>query len=230
VGEATISVNGSIAIAGQAPIVIQRRFSSGNAALLASGAIATPAAALLGSGFDNVNISSINLDIVSSEAKNSATLERISLDRTEVARGENVEIQAYVRTDSGRQFVERIPVQIPADAPSGQLMIMVGDGATLQESSSAKVFVPRELGQLVDAINKTKKNDRLYLKLLRPAPGVVIGSNELPNLPPSMVATLNNERTSGGYTPLMLSMVYERELPPADFVISGQQVIAVTVK
>jgi SpoIVB peptidase S55 len=230
VGEATISVDGSIAVAGQAPITIQRRFSSGNAALLAAGAIATPAAALLGSGFDNVNISAVNLNILSSEAKNSATLERISLDRTEVGRGENVEIQAYVRTDSGKQFVERIPVQIPADAPSGQLVIMVGDGATLQESSSAKVFVPRELGQLVDAINKTKKNDRLYLKLLRPAPGVVIGSNELPNLPPSMVATLNNERTSGGYTPLMLSLVYERELPPAEFVISGQQVIAVTVK
>jgi hypothetical protein len=230
VGEATISVNGSIAVAGQDPILIQRRFSSGNAALLASGAIATPAAVLLSSGFDNVNISSINLDIVSTEAKNSATLERISLDRTEVGRGENVEIQAYVRTDSGKQFVERIPVQIPADAPSGQLMIMVGDGATLQESSSTKVFVPRELGQLVDAINKMKKNDRLYLRLLRPAPGVVIGSNELPNLPPSMVATLNNERTSGGYTPLLLSPVYERELPPAEFVISGQQVIAVTVK
>lgn len=230
VGEATISVDGSIAVSGQAPITIQRRFSSGNAALLAAGAIATPAAALLGSGFDNVSIGAIKLNIVSSEEKNAATLERISLDRTEVGRGENVEIQAYVRTDSGKQFVERIPVQIPADAPSGQLMIMVGDGATLQESSSAKVFVPRELGQLVDAINKTKKNDRLYLKLLRPAPGVVIGSNELPNLPPSMVATLNNERTSGGYTPLMLSPVYERELPPAEFVISGQQVIAVTVK
>jgi hypothetical protein len=230
IGEATISVDGSIAVSGQSPIAIQRRFSSGNAALLAAGSIATPAAALLGSGFDNVNIKSITLNVVSSEEKNAATLERISLDRTEVGRGENVEIQAYVRTDSGKQFVERIPVQIPADAPSGQLMIMVGDGATLQESSSAKSFVPRELGQLVEAINKTKKNDRLYLRLLRPAPGVVIGSNELPNLPPSMVATLNNERTSGGYTPLLLSPVYERELPPAEFVISGQQVIAVTVK
>lgn len=230
VGEATISIDGSINVDGQPSIGIQRRFSSGSAALMAAGSIATPAATLLGSGFDNVNIKGINLDITSSEDKNAATLERISLDRTEVGRGENVEIQAYVRTDSGRQFVERIPVQIPADAPSGQLMIMVGDGATLQESSSSKSFVPRELAQLVDAINKTKKNDRLYLRLLRPAAGVVIGSNELPNLPPSMVATLNNERTSGGYTPLQLSAVYEKELPPAEFVISGQQVISVTVK
>jgi len=230
VGEATITVDGSINVDGQPAIGIQRRFSTANAALMAAGAIAVPAATLLSSGFDNVNIKGITLDITSSEQKNAATLERISLDRTEVTRGENVELQAYVRTDSGRQFVERIPVQIPADAPSGQLMIMIGDGAALQEASSAKVFVPRELGQLVEAINKTKKNDRLYLKLLRPAAGVVIGSNELPNLPPSMVATLNNERTSGGYTALTLSPVYEKELPPAEFVISGQQVISVTVK
>lgn len=230
VGEATISVDGSVNVQGQPSIAVQRRFSSANAALLAAGAVATPVAALLSSGFDNVDIKGLTLDVTSSEVKNTANLERISLDRTEVGRGENVEIQAYVRSDSGKQFVERIPVQIPADAPSGQLMIMVGDGATLQESSSAKVFVPRDLSQLVEAINKTKKNDRLYLRLLRPAPGVVIGSNELPNLPPSMVATLNNERTSGGYTALNLSQVYERELPPADFVISGQQVITVTIK
>ena len=107
---------------------------------------------------------------------------------------------------------------------------MVGDGAAIQESSAAKSFVPRELKQLVEAINKTKKNDRLYLKLLRPAPGVVIGSNELPNLPPSVVATLNSERTSGGYTALTLSPLFERELPPADFVINGQQVISIVVK
>lgn len=230
VGEATVSVDGSIAIDGQDPIGLQRRFSSANAALMAAGSVAAPVAALMSSGFDNVNIKSIVLDINTSEEKHAANLERISLDRTDVGRGENVEIQAYVRTDSGKQFVERIPVRIPADAPSGQLMIMVGDGATLQELSASRSFVPRDLGQLVDAINKIKKNDRLYLRLLRPAAGVVIGSSELPNLPPSMVATLNNDRSSGGYTPMTLSQVYERELPPADFVISGQQVIAVMVK
>jgi hypothetical protein len=230
IGEATISINGSINVDGQTPIAVQRRFSAVNAALMAAGSIAGPAQTLLSSGFDNVNIKGITLDVTSSEEKNAATLERISLDRTEVERGAKLELQAYVRTDSGKQFIERIPVQIPDDAPAGQLTIALGDGATLQESSAAKSFVPRELKQLVEAINKTRKNDRLYLKVMRPAPGVVIGSNELPNLPPSVVATLNNERTSGGYTALTLSPLYEKELPPADFVITGQQVISVTVK
>jgi hypothetical protein len=229
-GESTVTVDGSIMVDGQAPIAVQRRFSAGNAAALAAGSMAVPVSALLGSGFDEVNIKSIVVNIDSSEEKRAATLERISLDRTEVRRGEEVEIQAYVRTPSGKQFVERIPVQIPADAPSGQLMILVGDGATLQQSSSASTFVPKDLNQLVVAINKTKKNDRLYLRLLRPAPGVVIGASELSNLPPSFVATLNNDRTSGGYTPTVLAQVFERELSPAEFVISGQQVISVTVK
>jgi len=54
---------------------------------------------------------------------------------------------------------------------------MIGDGATLQEASASRSFVPRDLAQLVGAINKTRKNDRLYLRLLRPAAGVVIGSS-----------------------------------------------------
>ena len=230
IGESTISVHGSIAIEGQKPIDVERRFSSANAAFFAAGSIATPIGELLSSGFNGVNIGGIALDIASTEEKRTATLERISLDRSEVRRGQEVEIQAYIRTDSGKQFVQQIPVQIPADAPAGPLLITIGDGATLQELSPAKAFVPRDLGQLVGAINKIKKNDRLYLKLLRPAPGMVIGTSELPSLPPSVVATLNNDRTSGGYTPMALSLVYEQELPPAEFVITGQQVITVTLK
>jgi hypothetical protein len=109
------------------------------------------------------------------------------------------------------------------------LLIFVGDGGALQEGSAAKAFVPQDLGQLVRAINTVKKSDRLYVKLFRITPGAVIGTDELPNLPPSMVATLNSDRTSGGYTPTVLSPVYEHELAPAEFVISGQQLIAVDV-
>ena len=77
--------------------------------------------------------------ISSSETKYAGTLERITLDRTEVRRGEKVEIQAYVRTESGKQFVQRIPIQIPEDAALGQLLVFVGDGGVLQEGSPAKV-------------------------------------------------------------------------------------------
>ncbi len=229
-GESTVSVRGSIKVDGQPPIELERRFSAANASLLAAGAVANPISDLLTSGFDNVTIRGITLDISAREEAEGATLERISLDRSEVSSGDTVELQAYIRTDAGKLFVQRIPVQIPSEAPAGQLMITVGDGAALQESSAAKSFVPVNLGQLVTAINKVKKNDRLYLRLQRPTPGVVIGTSELPNLPPSTVATLNSDRSSGGYSPLAVSLVYERELAPAEYVINGQQTITITIK
>lgn len=228
-GESTVSLKGEINIQGQDTISLDRRFSAQSAAIAAAGSVATPVAALLGSGFDNVEIKGVTLDIASTETRYAANLERISLDRTEVRRGEKVEIQAYVRTDSGKQFVQRIPIQIPADLPTGQLIIFVGDGGVLQEGSAAKAFVPRDLGQLVTAINKVKKSDRLYVKLFRVTAGAVIGTSELPNLPPSVMATLNSDRSSGGFTPMPLSPIFEMELPPADFVISGQQLIAIDV-
>src|SRR5689334_871091 len=229
-GDSTISVEGEIRVKGQDAIKIDRRFSSANnSALQAAGSIAAPVGTLLTSGFDDVQLDGITLDISSSETKYAGTLERITLDRTEVQRGEKVEVQAYVRTESGKQFVQRIPLKIPEDAALGQLLVFVGDGGALQEGSAAKAFVPTDLSQLVRAINTTKKTDRLYVKLFRITNGAVIGTSELPNLPPSVVATLNSDRTSGGYTPTVLSPVFEMELPPAEFVISGQQLIAIDV-
>jgi hypothetical protein len=228
-GDATISISGRIDIAGQEPITVERRFSAANAPMMAAGSVAVPVNALLSSGFENVQIGGITLDITSSETKYAASLERIALDRTEAGRGEMVEVQAYVRTESGKQFVQRIPVQIPRDVPLGQLLVFVGDGSALQQGSAAQAFIPQDLSQLVGAINKVKKSDRLYVKLFRITPGAVIGTSELPNLPPSVIATLNSDRTSGGYTPTLLSPIFEKELAPAEFVISGQQMIAIDV-
>ncbi len=228
-GDSTISVKGEIKVRGQESIQIDRRFSANNSPIMAAGSIAAPVSSLLASGFDDVQLDGITLDIASTETKYAGTLERITVDRTEVRRGDKIEVQAYVRTESGKQFVQRIPVQIPGDATEGQLLVFVGDGGALQEGSPAKAFVPQDLSQLVKAINTVKKSDRLYVKLFRITNGAVIGTSELPSLPPSMVATLNSDRTSGGYTPTVLSPLYEMELPPAEFVISGQQLIAIDV-
>ena len=228
-GDSTITIKGAINVKGQEPISVDRRFSAGNSPILAAGSVAGPISSLLGSGFDDVQIEGVSLDISSSDTKYAGALERIALSKTEAHRGESIEIQAYVRTESGKQFVQRIPVKIPDDAIPGQLLVFVGDGGALQEGSASRAFVPQDLGQLVQAINKVKKSDRLYVKLFRITPGAVIGTSELPNLPPSVVATLNSDRNSGGYTPTVLSAVYEMELPPAEFVISGQQLIGLDI-
>ncbi len=228
-GDSTVSVRGRIEVKGQEPITLERRFSMQGAGINAAGSVAAPVQALLSSGFEDVELGPITLDIAASDSRRAASLDRISLDQNEVHSGETVEVQAYVRTESGKQFVQRIPVSIPADVPPGQLVLFVGDGGTLQQALATQSFVPKDLGQLVGAINKIRKNDRLYVKLFRVTNGAVIGTDEMPNLPPSFVATLNSDRASGGYTPTVLSPIDEKELPPAEYVISGQQLIGINV-
>ncbi len=89
--------------------------------------------------------------------------------------------------------------------------------------------MPKTFGDLVKTINEVKKNDRLYAQTFRVTNGAIIGAKELPNLPPSVLATLNNDRTAGGFKPTVLTVLTEQEIAPADFLITGQQVLTIEV-
>ncbi|MEK6285455.1 MAG: SpoIVB peptidase S55 domain-containing protein [Acidobacteriota bacterium] len=233
IGNQTLKLGGRIQIKGQPDILLDNSFASPNgAALFAVNAVAQPLAVLLNSGFNALDLRGIELDVTSTDSRSSGSLNRLWVDKTEVRRGESIEMQAFARNDNGSEFVERIPLMIPADAPIGPVVITVGDGASLNQADRAQPsadFSPRDLGQLVRAINKLKRNNRLYVRVLRPGTGAIVNNEEMPVLPPSMLATLGSSRTSGGFTPLSVATLAEHELPPSQFIISGQQTITINV-
>ena len=229
IGDATIETNGEIRIKGQPPVKIETRFGGGQASQYAALSVALPVNTLLKSNFDELEITGITLNAVSNDGNKSATIERVAVDKTRVKAGETIEVQAFARTDSGKIFVQKIPVTIPADTPSGALSILVGDGGAIQQTSVIQQFVPKDLSELVNTINKAKKFDRLYVQTFRTTSGAVIGVNEMPNLPPSVLATMNNDRTVGGFKPTVQSIVSEQLIAPAEFIISGQQTLTIEV-
>lgn len=227
-GDSTISIRGQINVKDAPVINIERRFSAANAPVFAAGSVAAPTGALL-SGFNQAEIKNVKIDVISTDGKKVATLERLAVDKAEVRAGESFTAEAFVRTDAGRTFAQRIPVTIPSDTPAGTYLVYVGDGASLQQIAPSKAFTPKNVAELVKVINQIKKNDRLYLQVTRVTNGAIVGSSEMPNLPPSMLATLNNDRSVGGVTPTILSPIFEQELAPAEFVIAGQQVLSIEV-
>jgi hypothetical protein len=56
-----------------------------------------------------------------------------------------------------------------------------------------------------------------------------VGVSEMPNLPPSMLATINNDRTAGGSKPEIQTILSESELTPLEFIVSGQQTLSIEV-
>ena len=65
--------------------------------------------------------------------------------------------------------------------------------------------------------------------MFRTTSGVVVGTSEMPNLPPSVLATLNNDRMTGGTKPSVQSVVKVTEIPPAKFIITGEQTLTFEV-
>ena len=229
IGEQTIQIDGEIQVKNQPSLKIDNRFGGAQAAQYAALSVAIPVNTLLKSNFDDLEISKIKLSAVSNDGNKAAVLERIAVDKTRVKPGETIEVQAYARTESGKIFVQKIPVTVPADAPTGALSILVGDGSVIQQASIIQQFIPKTLGELVSTINKAKKSDRLYAQLFRTTSGTVIGVNEMPNLPPSVLATMNNDRTAGGFKPTTQTVVSEQLIAPAEFIIAGQQTLAIEV-
>jgi hypothetical protein len=230
-GDSMIELKGEIKIKNQQSVKLERRFAGASAVQIAAASVSIPVNALLDSRFDNVEISEVNLNLTSVDGSRTAILERIALDKTEVKAGETFEVQAFVRTDTGRIFSQKIPVSIPADTPSGMLTVTVSDGGAMNAAAvAARQFIPKNLSELIKVINEIKKADRLYVQTNRITNGAIIGASEMPNLPPSMLATMNSDRTAGGFKPTLLTVLTEQELAPAEFIVLGQQILTIEVK
>ncbi len=229
IGDLTVSIDGSINLKDNEPISISSRFAGPASARLAANAVVIPTANLVASKFDDLKIDGIELDIKSYDESKTAVLQRIAVDRAQARPGETVEVEAFIRTYSGKILSQKIPFTVPTSTPYGRLKLTVGDGNVLQFSAAEQQFEPKNLAELVTTINKFKKNDRLYLQASRTTTGAIIGSSELPNLPPSVLATLNTNRTSGVYKPTVESIVAEIEIPQAEYVIEGRQEVEIRV-
>lgn len=228
-GDTTVALKANIDVKGQDTVRIERRFAGAQASQMAAGSVVGPASVLLRSRFDDLEIGGITVTVTSEDGTNVATLDRLSTDRGTVRAGDTVVLQAYARTTSGKTYVQKVPIKIPLETQPGTFTITVGDGSQIQKDSASQQFVPRDISELISTINSLKSSDRLYARLSRTSTGVIIGASEMPNLPPSVLATLNTERMSGGVKPVTQTVVCETSLPPSEFIITGQQSLSIQV-
>ncbi len=232
-GETTLAVSGQIHLKDYAPIDIGNVFSGDvNGPAQASVAAMSPVQYLLMSGFDGVQIERLEFEITSLDRKSNVQLERITVDKSEVRPGETVNLAAYLRGANNNLMVERYAVQIPYGLPAGTVQLLVGDGTTVTTTDLRRgpASVPKDLRQTIKELNNLRKNDRLYIKILSSEPGVMIGGEELPSLPPSMAAVISPDRSSTrSVSNMRNSTVREYELPPSKYVIQGQRSLNLTV-
>ena len=138
-----------------------------------------------------------------------------------------------LRQNGGTTIEQDYSLPIPEDMTTGPVYVAIGEGISLANSDADKdsgQFVPQNTYQLIRAINNLKKNDRLYVRLYRSSPGVVIAGEEMPSLPPSMLEIHNSGKSTGTSRPLSNVIHLEREMGITRFVLEGIKTIQLNVR
>jgi hypothetical protein len=232
-GSQTVKVSAWVETTSDRRINIEDVFADQQAAISASAMVAAPLAFLLTNDFENVTLREIRVSVEASEQPQTARLLRAWLSSDEVAPGGKVTLKLLLRSYRGEEILESVDVDIPPYVRSGSLRLMVADADTVssvERREARQEFVPKDMDQLVRAINSLRRNNRLYVRLSRVnASGAIVAGEYLTSLPPSVLNVLEDDDSSSGFTPISSSTFWEHEIV-TDFSVTGARVLPLEVK
>jgi hypothetical protein len=140
-------------------------------------------------------------------------------------------VEAVVRPYRGDRVLRRIPVRVPTSVASGPLRIVVSDGDTLDRMRRGPfTFGQRlDLAATIAQLNQEHSSNRIYVSLLESEPEARIGDKIMPSLPFSVMNVMDGMRSTQEMSVQGESAVGEASAE-LDYVVSGTQVLTVTVK
>jgi hypothetical protein len=232
-GTSTIRVNATLSLTGRRDVRVEDLFTQEQPAIQAAGLVAAPLAYLMTNDFEPVKVEKLSIDVASDETVQSATLDRAWLERTGPVRaGSTVPLKVQLRTYRGETLSETIPITIPATAPSGTYSLLVADGPSLtavEQREMRQQFVPRDLDQLIRAINGLRHNNHVYVRMTRPDDGAIVRGEYMQSLPPSVLSVLGGSEQGTSVIPLRTAAVWDFDLT-TDYAVSGSRLLTLTVE
>jgi hypothetical protein len=229
-GIASYIVKGKALVKKHGEIAFEDLFTGERPSMGAAAYIAAPLTFLLTNEEEPVEIQELDLTIESAEQPRTATLERVWIDAPRARAGRTVPLKVLLRTYRGDEVVRSVPIEIPPTV-SGSLSVLVSDGLRLAQFEQRELRQPQQprgVSQMIRALNRARKNNRLYVRLLSPDAGAVVRGEQLSSLPPSVLAVLEGDRSSGEFAPLRNATVGEWELPN-DYAVTGSRLLTIDI-
>jgi hypothetical protein len=163
--------------------------------------------------------------------RRSARLETARTDVTEARPGDEITIETLLRPYRGESILRQIPVKIPTSTPRGTLRILVSDGDTLDKTRRVSGPMSRrlDLGSTIALLNKEHSNSELYVSLLEANPQAMVDDKVMPTLPLSVMNVMDGMRGTQDMIVVGESAVDEASTP-VDYVVTGSQIITLTIK
>ena len=233
--DTTYRLAGRIKVDGYPDVSLQNMFAPADGGTPTGALLAMSLGDRFGRIYDNPvekpQISGVQLDVDVVSERRSARLQSARTDVTEARPGDEIVVEAVVRPYRGDRIVRSIPVKIPTSTPKGTLRILVSDGDSLDRVRRFGMNLNRrlDLASTIALLNKEHVNTRLYVSLLEANPEAMVEDKVMPGLPLSVMSIMEGMRGTQDMVVLGESSVNEASTP-LDYVVSGAQVITISVK
>jgi len=234
--EITYRLNGAINVKGFPEVALKNMFAPTENGQPAAMAAALSLGERFGRIYDNSYsapaVESVKLDFDLVRERRWARLESARTDVSEVRPGDQITVETVLAPYRGERSVRQISVKIPTSASKGMLRILVSDGETLDRVSRVNPAFGRklDLASTIAVLNKEHANNRVYVSLLEADPEARVADKVMPTLPISIMNVMDGMRGSQEMIVSGESNVDETATPPLDYVVSGAQLLTVTVK
>jgi hypothetical protein len=230
-GAATFAVKGRVRLKGHGDLTVEDVFTDNNPMLGASTAIAGPLTVLLGNDIEPIGVEGLEISVTSSESPRSVSIERVWLDEIRPRAGKTTPLKVLTRSYRGEETISTVPIEIPSNA-AGRLSILVTDGRqlnALEQRDFKRSLEPQSVAQMVKLLNDTRRNNRIYVRLMTGTPGAVVNGEAMAALPPSVLAVLESDRNGGSFTPMRSATLGEWELP-MNSAVTGSRLLTIEVE
>ena len=230
-GATTFAVKSRAKISGHSDLAVEDVFTGDTPLLGASTAVAGPLSMLLTNDIEPIKLEGLDVDIVTSEVPRSISIERVWLDDIRPRAGRTLPLKVLTRSYRGEETISTVPIDIPANA-TGSLSILVTDGKQLnaiEQRELRRSLEPQTVAQMLKLLNDTRRNNRIYIRLVSGTPGAVVNGEAMTALPPSVLGILESDRNGGSFTPIRSATVGQWELP-MDGAVTGSRLLTVDIE
>ncbi len=183
---------------------------------------------LLGNSFEFPQVKSVVFHVRFANGFDWSRLDSLSIDRNEVKPGSTLRAIIGLRNYRSEPSFIPVSVPIPADVDASRLQLFVGDADSAMQLDMPPVS-PKSFDQVLERLRMTRSHQNIYVKLLQTTPGLAIEGQNMPDLPPSVVAQFQSPNANLHKATLNHVTLWETNFPVSG-TFSGQITLPVTIK
>ena len=232
----TMKLSGNIDINGHSPVSLEDMYAPTDQFVpdgtFVASSVQTTFTRIFSNPYEMPKIDKVTLRVEATPERRVASILNAWADVSEAQPGYPVTIKVLLRPYRGTPVIRDVPITIPPQTTRGTtLRVQISDADSLNRIPNLVAAQGRlgGLDQLISLLNRERRNNRLYVTLMKPTPTLLVEDKELPDAPLSQINVLDQKRLPGNSALLRESTAGEWSIG-MDEIISGSTSVNIKIK